>query len=125
MLTDINLKSVTISFKALSDRNRVRIVAALLARPACVCELAYALAIKQSNLSRHLRVLENAGLITGEREGVWINYRIITNPAHESMFELIKTLSSLDSVLKQDVVALAKADRADLCSLSSDTESRK
>lgn len=62
--------------KALSDPNRVRIVKLLQKRAMCVCEIQAALALAQSTASKHLRILEEAGLITYSKEGPWVNYRL-------------------------------------------------
>jgi ArsR family transcriptional regulator len=62
-------------FKALSDRTRLRIVTLLLEHgELCVCDIIAALEIPQSTASRHLSVLRNAGLVEGERRGVWMYY---------------------------------------------------
>ena len=55
--------------KALADRTRVRIVKALLTEPHGVNDLAEALDLSQYNVSKHLRVLREAGIIAGERNG--------------------------------------------------------
>ena len=60
--------------KALSDPNRVRIVKMLQHRLMCVCELREALQISQSSVSKHLKILEEAGLVDFRKEGLWVNY---------------------------------------------------
>ena len=60
--------------KALSDPNRVKIVKLLQHRSLCVCELQAALQIAQPTVSSHLKVLEDAGLVTSRKEGLWANY---------------------------------------------------
>ncbi len=60
--------------KALSDPNRVRIVKLLEQRSMCVCELQAALDIAQPTVSKHLKVLEGAGLVDFRKEGLWVNY---------------------------------------------------
>lgn len=62
--------------KALSDPNRVKIVKMLQRRVLCVCEIHEALGIAQSSASKHLRILEEAGLVTRRKEGLWVNYRL-------------------------------------------------
>ena len=61
---------------ALGHPNRLRIVRCLAGGPKCNCELAPALGLEQSNLSRHLAVMVGSGLLVAEREGTRINYRI-------------------------------------------------
>ncbi len=64
------------TMKALSDPNRVKILKMLEKRCLCVCEIREALGIAQSTVSKHLKVLEEAGLVSYEKEGPWVNYRI-------------------------------------------------
>ena len=62
--------------KALSDPNRVTILKMLLQnKMMCVCEIQAALQIAQPTVSKHLKLLEAAGLVTSERDGLWMNYR--------------------------------------------------
>jgi ArsR family transcriptional regulator len=62
--------------KALSDPNRVKILKLLQHRTLCVCELQKALGISQPNASKHIKILENAGLISFFKEGLWVNCRL-------------------------------------------------
>lgn len=62
--------------KALSDPNRVKIVKLLQQRTLFVRELQTALGISQSAVSKHLKVLENAGLVTFHKKGTWVSYRV-------------------------------------------------
>jgi ArsR family transcriptional regulator len=62
--------------KALSDPSRVKIVKMLQHRVMCVCEIQAALDLAQPTVSKHLRVLEDAGLLRHEKEGLWVNYHL-------------------------------------------------
>lgn len=62
--------------KALSDRSRVKIIKMLQVREMCVCELQAALELAQPSVSKHLRILEEAGLVESRKEGMWVNYRL-------------------------------------------------
>ena len=62
--------------KALSDPNRVKIIKMLQQRVLCVCEMKAALNIAQPTVSKHLKLLEDAGLVTSEKDGLWVNYRL-------------------------------------------------
>jgi ArsR family transcriptional regulator len=67
------------AFAALGDRGRVRLACCLLgvgAGGSCVCELVDALDEPQPNISRDLKVLKDAGLVTERREGRWVYYRL-------------------------------------------------
>jgi len=62
--------------KALSDPNRVKMVKILQSRPLCVCEIKEALGIAQSTASKHLKLLEDAGLVKSFKDGLWVNYSL-------------------------------------------------
>ena len=98
-------------FKVLAEPNRVRILAALAARRACVCELSQALALNQPNVSRHLRILKDAGLVESRRRGAWTDYVLNRNAENAPFIRLVKKLATSDDLLKEDAEALAKADR--------------
>jgi len=59
-------------FKALGDESRLRILRALADQTFCVCDLAKELGISQPTLSHHVKILRDAGLVKGEKEGQWI-----------------------------------------------------
>lgn len=56
------------AMKALAEESRMRIVRLLLVSPRNVGELAEALGITQYNVSKHLRVLRDAGLLAPEKQ---------------------------------------------------------
>lgn len=67
-------------FKALADPGRLRLVSLLLAskgQELCTCELTGPLALSQPTVSHHLKRLAEAGLVVGERRGVWTYYRVV------------------------------------------------
>jgi|Deesub1362A_J573_1020465.scaffolds.fasta_scaffold00162_28 DNA-binding transcriptional ArsR family regulator len=59
----------TVILKALADESRLRIVRELLKHESSVSNLSETLGIRIYNISRHLRVLENSGLVTKRKEG--------------------------------------------------------
>lgn len=106
------------TLKALGDGNRLRIVRALAARRACVCELAHALGLSQPNLSRHLRILEAADLVEARREGAWTEYRLAPGGATPLVRWLARATGE-DPAARADKQALARADRKRLCGTGS------
>lgn len=64
------------AFKALGDSGRLRIFEILLEGPRHVSELVLALSIPQPHVSKHLRVLKDAGLVEDFRHGRWVEYRV-------------------------------------------------
>jgi ArsR family transcriptional regulator, arsenate/arsenite/antimonite-responsive transcriptional repressor len=67
-------------FKAVADSGRLRLLSFIAAQPqaeACVCHLVEPLGLSQPTVSHHLRVLTEAGLLTRERRGTWMFYRLV------------------------------------------------
>jgi len=62
--------------KALSDPNRVKVVKMLQQKEMCVCEIQMALGVAQPTVSKHMKVLEDAGLVRSKKEGLWVNYSL-------------------------------------------------
>ena len=60
--------------KALSDPNRVKIIKMLQHKMMCVCEMKEALHISQPSVSKHLKILEEAGLVSFKKDGLWVDY---------------------------------------------------
>ena len=56
-------------FKAFGDTTRIRILFALFEADICVCDLAASLGMTQSAISHQLRLLKQARLVNGRREG--------------------------------------------------------
>jgi ArsR family transcriptional regulator, arsenate/arsenite/antimonite-responsive transcriptional repressor len=66
-------------FKAVGDPVRLRLLSLIASHDggeACVCDLTGAFALTGPTISHHLKVLRESGLITGERRGTWIYYRV-------------------------------------------------
>ena len=65
-------------FKALGDPHRLTIVATMARADdeVCVCDFTDALPLNQPTVSHHLRILREAALVTCERRGTWVYYRL-------------------------------------------------
>ncbi len=87
-------------FKALADPHRLTILAALdrAEHEVCVCDFTDALPLNQPTVSHHLRVLREAELVTCERRGTWVYYRLAPG-AYERLGD------ALTSVFRQKVPA--------------------
>ena len=66
--------------KALGDPTRVELLVCLAERELCVCELVHLVAVGQPAVSRHLRILREAGLVEDVRDGQYVNYRLRRPP---------------------------------------------
>ncbi len=75
MLTD-SYKERSLVFKALAHPSRLFIVDKLTAGECCVCEFVNELKVDFSTVSKHLSVLKNAGLISDEKRGQQVFYRL-------------------------------------------------
>ncbi len=63
-------------FKALSDETRLKILSLLNKSELCVCDITETLQMTQPNISFHLGLLKEAGLIKDKRNGRWTHYSI-------------------------------------------------
>lgn len=63
-------------FKALSDETRLRILQLLKDGELCVCDIADTLSMTQPNISFHVSMLKEAGLIKDRKNGRWTHYSL-------------------------------------------------
>jgi ArsR family transcriptional regulator len=104
-------------FKALSDKNRLRIMKMLEVRPMCVCEITAVLNLASSTVSKHLSLLHEAELIEDRKEGKWVNYSLLSKSQIPFVSEMLKILrSSLkdDSEILADMEKAKKVNRVEL-----------
>jgi DNA-binding transcriptional ArsR family regulator len=76
---------LSLTFAALADPTRRAILTRLTAGEATVTELAEPFAVSKPAISRHLKVLERAGLIIRSREAQWRPSRLETDPLDEAV----------------------------------------
>jgi DNA-binding transcriptional ArsR family regulator len=62
--------------KALSDPNRARILLALRRGELCVCQITELFSLAPSTISKHLSILQQAGLILSRKSERWVYYRL-------------------------------------------------
>ena len=92
---------VAATLKALADPLRVRILSLIAGAPqgeACVCDMTELGDVSQPTVSHHLKVLRDAGVLTSERRGTWVWYRI-TDRSRSAVTALLDSFApaSLDS----------------------------
>jgi len=71
--------AVAMTLKALAEPLRLRMLSFIATAPAgeaCVCDLATLTEVSQPTVSHHLKVLRDVGVLTAERRGTWVWYRI-------------------------------------------------
>ncbi len=97
-------------FKALGDENRIRILNLLIKGELCVCEIETVLGLNQSNASRHLNKLKNAGIVTSRKESQWVYYRINDKFIKENtlLYEFLKAKFMNNKQLLKDIKILNK-----------------
>ena len=104
--------------KALSDPNRVKIIKMLQHKEMCVCEMQATLQIAQPSVSKHLKILENAGLVTPHRDGMWVNYQLTdgsSSPYAASLLGNLRHWLEDDLELTEIVEKLPTIRREDIC----------
>jgi ArsR family transcriptional regulator len=75
-------------FRALSDEKRLRIVKLLREKEMCICELMICLDMTQPNLSHHIQILENAGVVNRKKKGKWVYCSLADKKTVEDLIEL-------------------------------------
>ena len=70
-------------FKALGDENRLRILSMLQSGERCACVLLEYIHLSQPTLSHHMKILCEAGLVTGRKEGKWVYYSLNRQKGNE------------------------------------------
>ena len=90
-------KNMVLVFKALSDENRIRILKLLHSGEMCACKLLEELNISQSTLSHHMKILCDAGIVAGRKEGKWTHYSICCEGVRK-VRTLMKDLLSTENI---------------------------
>jgi ArsR family transcriptional regulator, arsenate/arsenite/antimonite-responsive transcriptional repressor len=81
-------------FKAIADPVRLQLLSLIASHEggeACVCDLTGVFDLTGPTISHHLKVLREAGLISGERRGTWVYYRVHPHVLAELSAVLVPT----------------------------------
>lgn len=113
LVSPVDVRPAAALLKALSDENRLRMVALLAQGELCVCHIAAALELSQPNASQHLTVLKSVGVVERERRGNWIYYRLPTDP-DRILRAVVETCREL-AVAGDDRRRLAASKAAEAC----------
>ena len=91
-------EDVARALRALADPLRLRALSLITASPsgeACVLDISELTAVSQPTVSHHLKVLRDAGIVTSERRGTWVWYRLA--PEHqESVRAVLGAFAAVD-----------------------------
>lgn len=112
MLIDAALEAL----RAVAEETRVRIVAVLRRGELTVTDLTEILGQSQPRVSRHLRLLVDAGLVAKHREGTWVFFRLVDSGAHAALLNsVLDSLDTADPVFAADLdrLAVVRSRRAD------------
>jgi DNA-binding transcriptional ArsR family regulator len=71
------LEALANRFKILAEPTRLQILAALCNQEHSVQEICDRTGLLQGNVSKHLRLMKDAGVVACRRQGVWRYYRVI------------------------------------------------
>jgi ubiquinone/menaquinone biosynthesis C-methylase UbiE len=104
-------------FRALADPTRLRVIVLLRAMELSVGELAQVLGQSQPRVSRHVRILIEAGLVERRKEGSWVFLSLGAKARVEPLFTLLDGWTALDgedpwTVADAARLAAVRADRA-------------
>lgn len=80
-------------FKAFADENRIHILKLLSSKEMCACKLLEELNISQPTLSHHMKILCDAGIVAGRREGKWMHYSICCEGVKQVREQLMNLLA--------------------------------
>ena len=113
----LDVRAMSLLFKALGDEQRLRIVALLSHGELCVCHVESALQMSQPTASRLLAVLRNAGVVEVRRTGGWAYYKLAPQADAMCRAQLAALSSTFGNrkVLSQDIERLVKSRGPGAC----------
>lgn len=98
--------------KALSDPGRVKALKLMEGGELCVCRIQEALGLAQPTVSRHLRLLMEAGLVQSRKKGAWVYYRLHDfpePPVAPALLRLLREWLNAAPEVRQAAGLLAKS----------------
>ena len=107
--------------KALGDENRLKILAMLGQDSLCACEMLANLQIRQSTLSHHMSILNEAGLVSSWSVGKWTHYRLCAEGIDlaQSFLAQLKAIAAAQTL---ENAAPASSTPACACATERETE---
>ncbi|SHF91356.1 transcriptional regulator, ArsR family [Caldanaerobius fijiensis DSM 17918] len=89
-------------YKALAHPTRIKILELLKNGEKCVCNIIEELGLEQSNVSQHLNVLKNQGIVASRREGTFVMYYVL-NPRIYDLIDITDKIleMQLETVQKE------------------------
>jgi len=90
--------------RAVADGGRLRILMMLDGQELCVCQIVAVLGLATSTVSKHLSILNAAGLIESRKDGRWVFYAL---PSDGASAEIRGALEWLNAALGDDAAIVA------------------
>jgi len=103
----LSVDLVVNQMKAAGDETRIRLLSLLQRGERTVKELTEILGQSQPRISRHLKILAEAGLVSRTPEGSWVYYRVSDDDAGAVALGIVKGLDAKDARLRRDNERLA------------------
>jgi ArsR family transcriptional regulator len=90
-----NIERMSKQLKAVSDPNRLKLLACLKKGEACACDFVDALQISQPAVSQQLKKLKEAGIIVERPAGTWKHYRLndVQAPYIQAIIDQLEEIS--------------------------------
>lgn len=95
-------------FEALSSATRRRILAYLSKTDLTASEIAARFEMSKPSISKHLSVLENAGLISSKKQGQYIHYSLVRENLVTNMYDFLANFCPVSRPYKKESKAMAK-----------------
>lgn len=111
------MKELLKVMKAASDPTRVKILKMLGKKVMCVCEIQTALGTAQSTASKHLKILEDAGLVISKKDGLWVNYLVSDGRQSPFAANLLGNMRHWLDDEPEISILLEKIDQVDRCEI--------
>jgi len=93
-------------FQALADETRLRIIRLMVStnEESCLCELVDSLLEPAYKLSRHLKILRQAGLLSSQKEGRWVYHRLVIKPEYlEHLYATVQAFPDSNGIYDADL----------------------
>jgi SAM-dependent methyltransferase len=104
----INFKSTLSALEALGESTRLRLAALLREAELTVTEITTILGQSQPRVSRHLKLMVDAGLIERHREGAWAFFRLSDAGSARIVRDTLSSLDASDEIIASDRARLAQ-----------------
>lgn len=91
---EVSFEALVLNLKALTDKNRLRIIDMLSCGEMCACDLLEGLDISQPTLSHHMKKLVQCNLVNVRNEGSWSYYSL-------NLDELNKNVDFLREIFRE------------------------